>query len=297
LTTDGQDDKRKAAEKAAQRQAEIDRLFLREPDSRFVADLHPSPNIGARNSGLRPSILIMHYTGMASAPRAIDWLSRPESHVSCHYVIDEDGRITQMVAESTRAWHAGVSFWQGETDINSASIGIEIQNPGHDDGYHPFPRAQMRGVRDLARDIIARHDIAPERVLAHSDIAPARKIDPGEKFDWAWLAKVGIGHWVAPLAVDDKDPGAASGPHTADTKLMQTLLARYGYDTGACPAFDKALQINVKAFQRHFRPERVDGRIDRSTLGTLQALIAALPTRADGNSSPKSGQNAGASAV
>ena len=254
-----------------------DARILTQPDSRWVADLHPSPNIGPRNKGLRPTILIMHYTGMASAAKAIGWLARPESHVSCHYVIDEDGRVTQMVAESTRAWHAGVSYWQGETDINSASIGIEIQNPGHDDGYHPFSRAQMRGVRDLAKDIIARHRIAPQRVLAHSDIAPARKIDPGEKFDWPWLAKTGIGHWVPPVPRNAKEPGADLGPHTPETQLMQSLLAQYGYDAGAGASFDKALQINVKAFQRHFRPECVDGRIDQSTLATLQNLIMALP--------------------
>jgi N-acetylmuramoyl-L-alanine amidase len=251
--------------------------ILTQADSRFVQQLHASPNIGPRNNGLSPTILIMHYTGMASAAKAIDWLSRPESHVSCHYVVDEDGRITQMVAEAMRAWHAGVSYWQGETDINSASIGIEIQNPGHEDGYHPFSRAQMRGVRDLARDIITRNHIAPERVLAHSDIAPARKIDPGEQFDWPWLAKVGIGHWVAPVPIDAKDPGADLGPHIAETQLMQSLLLQYGYDVAASTTFDKALQINVRAFQRHFRPERVDGRIDRSTCATLQNLIAALP--------------------
>jgi N-acetylmuramoyl-L-alanine amidase len=251
--------------------------MLTQPDSRFVHDLHPSPNIGPRNSGLRPTILIMHYTGMASAARAIDWLSRPESHVSCHYVIDEDGRVTQLVPEVMRAWHAGVSYWQGETDINSASIGIEIQNPGHEDGYHPFSRAQMRGVRDLARDIISRNHILPERVLAHSDIAPARKIDPGEKFDWPWLAKAGVGHWVPPVPATGKDPGVDLGPHNAETRLMQSLLLHYGYDVAASMTFDKTLQINVKAFQRHFRPERVDGRIDRSTLETLQNLITALP--------------------
>jgi N-acetylmuramoyl-L-alanine amidase len=254
--------------------------LLQQPDSRWVAALHPSPNIGERNNGLRPAILVMHYTGMASAAKAIDWLSRPESHVSCHYVIDEDGRVTQMVAESARAWHAGASYWQGETDINSASIGIEIQNPGHDDGYHPFARAQMRGVRDLARDIMDRHHIAPECVLAHSDIAPARKIDPGEKFDWAWLAKAGIGHWVAPVAVEPKDPGRDLGPHTPASLSMQAMLVQYGYDAGGSTSFDKALQINVKAFQRHFRPARVDGRIDQSTLRTIEALIAALPPNA-----------------
>ena len=182
-----------------------------------------------------------------------------------------------MVAEAMRAWHAGVSYWQCETDVNSASIGIEIQNPGHEDGYHPFSRAQMRGVRDLARDIITRHQIAPEQVLAHSDIAPGRKIDPGEKFDWPWLAKAGIGHWVPPVAYDANHPGADLGPHTTATRLMSALLAQYGYNTAMSNSFDQALQTNVRAFQRHFRPERVDGRIDPSTLTTLLNLIAALP--------------------
>jgi N-acetylmuramoyl-L-alanine amidase len=252
-------------------------LRITAPDCRFVANVHPSPNIGARMNGLKPTILVMHYTGMQSAARAIDWLARPESRVSCHYVVDEDGRITQMVAERARAWHAGVSYWQGETDINSASIGIEIQNPGHEDGYIDFARAQMRGVRDLARDIMARNHIAPERVLAHSDIAPARKIDPGEKFDWRWLAKSGIGHWVPPEPFEANDKGIDIGPHTAESMAMQSLLAQYGYDTSACRSIDKMLQTNVRAFQRHFRPARVDGRIDHSTLATLQALIAVLP--------------------
>jgi N-acetylmuramoyl-L-alanine amidase len=250
--------------------------MLKQPDSPVVHSLHPSPNIGPRNNGLQPTILIMHYTGMASAARAIDWLSRPESHVSCHYVVDDDGRVTQMVSEAMRAWHAGVSYWHGETDINSASIGIEIQNPGHEDGYHPFSRAQMRGVRDLARDIITRHQIAPERVLAHSDIAPARKIDPGEKFDWPWLAKVGVGHWVPPVAYDASNPGVTVGPHTTDTRSMAALLAQYGYNVTAAETFDNALQTNVRAFQRHFRPGRVDGWIDQSTLTTMKNLIAAL---------------------
>ena len=255
----------------------LNATVLSQPDSRWVADIRPSPNIGPRQRGLKPTILIMHYTGMASAAKAIDWLARPESHVSCHYVIDEDGRITQMVAEQTRAWHAGVAYWLGETDINSASIGIEIQNPGHDDGYHPFGRAQMRGVRDLARDIIARHDIAPECILAHSDVAPGRKIDPGEKFDWRWLANAGVGHWVEPTAHDRQYPGADLGPHTPETRRLQELLLQYGYNVSGSTDFDKALQVNVKAFQRHFRPHRVDGLIDQSTLQTLETLVSALP--------------------
>jgi N-acetylmuramoyl-L-alanine amidase len=246
-------------------------------DCDLVADVHPSPNIGERNNGLKVCILIMHYTGMASAAKAIDWLARPESRVSCHYVVAEDGRITQMVPEAKRAWHAGVSYWQGETDINSKSVGIEIQNSGHEGGYSPFPDVQMRAVRGLSLGILARHGIRPEAVLAHSDIAPGRKIDPGEKFDWAWLAHAGVGHWVAPVPVQEDDLGLGTGPHTPDTHLMQRLLARYGYETTTSTTFDPKLQTIVREFQRHFRPARVDGRIDASTLLTMQRLIAALP--------------------
>lgn len=214
---------------------------------------------------------------MASAAKAIDWLSRPESRVSAHYVVDVDGRITQMVAEAMRAWHAGVSVWQGERDINSLSIGIEIQNPGHEDGYHDFPAEQMRAVAGLCRDIVARHGVRPERVLAHSDIAPSRKIDPGEKFNWAWLAAEGIGHWVEPVAVDATDAGlclGATGPRVAE---MQGLLRDYGYGCADHGELDQPTEVVIKAFQRHFRPARVDGRIDRSTVATLEKLIAALP--------------------
>ncbi len=243
------------------------------PDSGVVASVHASANAGPRNNQSKPSILLMHYTGMPSAARAIDWLSRPESKVSCHYVIDTDGRITQMVPEALRAWHAGLSYWAGESDINSASIGIEIQNPGHEDGYHPFPRAQMRAVRDLALDIQRRHAIAPERILAHSDVAPLRKIDPGEKFDWRWLAQAGVGHWVAPVAIRAaerlaSDPGLVSA--------ASSLLAAYGYGVGVAGVSGPDLATVVRAFQRHFRPARVDGIVDRSTLETLERLLNAL---------------------
>ena len=143
----------------------------------------------------------MHYTGVTTAAKAIDWLSRAESKVSAHYVIDDEGRITQLVAEAMRAWHAGLAAWAGESDINSASIGIEVHNPGHELGYPDFPQPQLAVVEALCRDIIARHSIRPERVLAHSDVAPTRKKDPGEKFPWARLARAGIGHWVAPEPV------------------------------------------------------------------------------------------------
>jgi N-acetylmuramoyl-L-alanine amidase len=246
---------------------------LFEPDSRFVADVHPAANRGERSDGLVPTILLLHYTGMASAAKAIDWLARPESKVSCHYVIGEDGHITQMVPEGLRAWHAGVSYWAGETDINSASIGIEVQNPGHEDGYNAFPRAQMRAVRDLALDIVGRHRIAPERVLAHSDVAPLRKIDPGEKFDWRWLAQAGVGHWVSPTP-RRADDIAADDP--AMIAAVRSMLTAYGYGVGVPGASGPDLATVVRAFQRHFRVARVDGIIDRSTIGTLERLLNAL---------------------
>lgn len=250
------------------------------PDSALVGEFHPSPNFEPRRGSGGPSILLLHYTGVATAAKAIDWLSRAESKVSAHYVLDEAGFLTQMVAEDKRAWHAGLAVWEGETDINSASIGIEVQNPGHEFGYPDFPETQLRVLEALCRDIIDRHGIRPERVLAHSDVAPARKIDPGEKFPWARFAAAGIGHWVTPEAVNWADPGIArdaAGPLVAD---VQMLLARYGYGIEATGVFDPRTEFVVKAFQRHFRPERVDGRIDQSTITTLERLLAALPENA-----------------
>lgn len=251
--------------------------MILKPDSSLVQVLHPSPNIGERRQGCRPRLLILHYTGMVSAERAIHWLAHPDSNVSCHYVIDEAGTITQMVAEQARAWHAGASHWAGETDINSVSIGIEIQNPGHAGGYPDFPRAQMQAVAALSRDITARHGIPPAGVLAHSDVAPGRKIDPGEKFDWAWLAEQGVGHWVTPAPLVCGDEGYAVGEESRDIAEVQALLCRYGYDTEPTGVLDERTCTIVRAFQLHFRQQRVDGRIDRSTLDTLARLVAALP--------------------
>jgi N-acetylmuramoyl-L-alanine amidase len=247
------------------------------PDTSLVGAICPSPNFEPRAAGAQPSILLLHYTGVTTAAKAIDWLSRSESRVSAHYVIDDEGRVTQLVAEAMRAWHAGLAAWAGETDINSASIGIEIHNPGHELGYPDFPQPQLAAVEALCRDIIARHAIRPERVLAHSDVAPTRKKDPGEKFPWARLAQAGIGHWVGPEPVSWADPGMArdaAGPLVAD---VQALLARYGYGIEATGGFDPKTEFVVTAFQRHFRPERVDGRIDQSTVTTLERLIADLP--------------------
>ncbi len=251
------------------------------PDSFLVADLHPSPNIEPRRPGYAPSILVLHYTGLPTVARAIDVLSRPDCKVSCHYVIDEKGRITQMVAEDMRAWHAGVSYWAGETDINSASIGIEIQNPGHMLGYPDFPRAQMLAVATLSRDIVRRHGIAPHRVLAHSDVAPGRKIDPGEKFDWAWLADEGVGYWVPPAPFDDGDEGVPLGSRSFDVDRARRLLADFGYKADPEGAFDPELQTVVRSFQLHYRQACCDGRLDRSTLDTLTRLTGFLGLKDD----------------
>ncbi|MEO1695449.1 MAG: N-acetylmuramoyl-L-alanine amidase [Pseudomonadota bacterium] len=244
-------------------------------DSPHVDALVPAVNVEARRNGATADILLMHYTGFATGPQAIDWLARAESGVSCHYVVDVDGVTTQMVREADRAWHAGESNWQGVTDINSCSIGIEIQNPGHDRGYPEFPDAQMQAVLDLSCDIIERHHLRPERVLAHSDIAPHRKIDPGEKFNWRWLSERGVGVWVDPApetgggAADCSDPGAIGE--------AQRLLSSYGYHVPVSGSLCPRTAIVLTGFQRHFRPSRVDGRLDTSTLETLRRLIAAVP--------------------
>ena len=250
---------------------------IAKPDSTLVDEMRVSPNVEPRRNGQRPSILLLHYTGLESMAKAIDWLCLAGSGVSCHYGIDGDGRITQMVAEEMRAWHAGDSMWAGESDINSASIGIEIHNPGHAFGYPDFPEVQVRAVEWLSRDIIARHRIRPERVLAHSDVAPMRKKDPGEKFPWARLARAGIGHWVAPAPVVAADEGLGLGAAEPRIAAFQVALRRYGFGIEPTGVIDEKTEFVVTAFQRHFRPERVDGRIDRSTIATLERLIAALP--------------------
>jgi N-acetylmuramoyl-L-alanine amidase len=232
-----------------------------------------APNVEPRPPGVWPSILLFHYTGMASAAVAEHWLCAPQSRVSCHYLVDEEGAIVQMAGEEMRAWHAGHSSWSGETDINSHSVGIEIHNPGHGLGYPDFPLAQMKAVIALSQDIIARHSIRPERVLAHSDVAPRRKIDPGEKFDWALCHREGVGHWVMPAVLADAQ---AFSTHADEIARFQQQLHDYGYEISASGAFDKQTETVVKAFQRHFRPARVDGIADRSTVETLESLRSSL---------------------
>ncbi len=242
-------------------------------DTPLEAEWRPSPNFEPRRDGMKPTILLLHYTGLETAERAMRWLCTAESRVSCHYLIDEAGRVTQMVREEFRAWHAGQAFWDGEADVNSASIGIEIHNPGHGEGYPDFPEAQMQAVEALSRDIVTRHGVAARRVLGHSDVAPMRKRDPGEKFDWARLARAGVGHWVEPAPVEG-DTGLGLGDCGDEVVRLQALLAQYGYGVTACGSFDAQTQAAVIALQRHFRPALVNGRADRSTIRTLERLIA-----------------------
>jgi N-acetylmuramoyl-L-alanine amidase len=246
------------------------------PDSPFAAELRPSPNQGER---LRPiSALILHYTGMPTAAGALRQLTVAESQVSSHYFVDEDGTILQLVPEARRAWHAGRSFWAGEEDMNSASIGIEIVHPGHVDP-RPFPDRQIEAVAQLCRDICARNAIAPARVLGHSDIAIGRKIDPGEFFPWKALFELGVGRFVDPAPIVG---GAAleRGAAGVEVAALQQALGDYGYKSNVCGVYGADTEAVVAAFQRHFRPRLVDGRADASTRETLRALIGLDGVRA-----------------
>lgn len=244
------------------------------PDSKLATLWCPSPNRDTRAGGRAPDMLILHYTGMESVEAALDWLTREEAKVSAHYLIDEEGSIAQIVAEEERAWHAGQSHWAGETDLNSCSIGIEIHNPGHDFDYPEFTGIQMQAVEALCRDIMSRHAIPPARVLAHSDIAPGRKRDPGEKFDWARLARAGIGLWVEPAAVSG-DEGLGLGDEGANVAELQQALLEYGYGVEVTSTYGRGLEQVIEAFQRHFRRALVTGRADLSTRQTLARLLAA----------------------
>lgn len=245
------------------------------PDSPIASAFLPSPNFGERRGPIRPDCILLHYTGMPSAEGALALLRDPASEVSAHYFVREGGEVAQLVEESKRAWHAGAGSWAGQTDLNSASVGIEIVNPGHDGGSPPFPRRQIDAVIGLCRDIASRWGIRPERILAHSDIAPARKRDPGEHFPWDVLARAGVGHWIPPAPVVG---GALFGPgqEGPPIRALQAMLALYGYGVEITGVYDRQTKTVVTAFQRHFRPERVDGEADASTIATLRALVDAL---------------------
>ncbi|HWK66015.1 MAG TPA: N-acetylmuramoyl-L-alanine amidase [Rhizobiaceae bacterium] len=240
------------------------------------AEVRVSPNFGPRRDCRAPEIILLHYTGMLTGESAEAWLCDPASEVSAHYLVHEDGRVVQMVRENDRAWHAGKGSWRGRSDINSRSVGVEIVNPGHSFGYPDFPDTQIEAVIALCRDIAERHDVRPEHVLAHSDVAPGRKIDPGEKFPWPVLHAAGVGHLVEPLPIGG-GRFLASGDRGEPVEALQSMLALYGYGIEITGEFDQLTATVVEAFQRHFRPARIDGVADRSTIATLHSLLSALP--------------------
>ncbi len=227
----------------------------------------PSPNFDARPGAGGVGMLILHYTGMKTAAAALDRLCDPGAKVSAHYLVEEDGAVWRLVDEAQRAWHAGVSSWRDCRDINGASIGIELVNPGHEFGYRPFPERQMAALEELARGILARQPIPPRAVLGHSDVAPQRKQDPGELFDWARMGKAGIGLWPdfaqEALAIEATEP-------------LQAALGAIGYDCPLSGTLDAATRAVITAFQRHFRPALCDGSPDAETRRRIAILARAV---------------------
>jgi N-acetylmuramoyl-L-alanine amidase len=226
----------------------------------------PSPNFNERG-GAPVDILLLHYTGMPTAAGALARLCDPAAKVSAHYTIDEDGTVYRHVPEENRAWHAGVSYWAGARDINARSIGIELVNPGHEFGYRDFPEAQIGALIALSHGILSRHPIPPQRVLGHSDVAPKRKLDPGERFPWARLAAAGIGVWPKHLRLDIS--------RAVQVPEVQRDLAAIGYECPATGVLDEDTRFAVAAFQRHFRPALVSGIPDGETLALAALLLRA----------------------
>ena len=229
----------------------------------------PSPNFEPRKGV--PDTIVLHYTGMPTGEEALARLRDPDAKVSSHYVVEEDGRIFRLVPEERRAWHAGVSFWKGERDLNTRSVGVEIVNPGHEFGYRPFPAPQIAAVIELVADIRTRWMVDDGRIVGHSDIAPDRKDDPGELFPWKRLAEAGHGYWVevpaapgAPLGEGETGPGVFA---------LQAGLTRLGFDCAPSGEYEPRTSCIVRAFQRHWRPEKVDGVADGETRARLIALL------------------------
>jgi N-acetylmuramoyl-L-alanine amidase len=242
----------------------------------------PSPNFDSRRAP--PDMMVLHYTGMQTAEGAVARLRDPSAAVSAHYVVDEDGRILRLVPEERRAWHAGKGEWQGETDCNAASIGIEIVNPGHEFGYRPFPDIQIAAVTALVADVRSRWTIPDARIIAHSDLAPERKQDPGELFPWKTLAAAGHGLWFepAPERIAALGPDLTVGDEGLGVIVMRAGLHRLGYGLKPGGSYDEDTRLTVEAFQRHWRPARVDGIADGETratlMGVLQLATAESPT-------------------
>jgi N-acetylmuramoyl-L-alanine amidase len=231
----------------------------------------PSPNFDVRRAP--PDMVLLHYTGMPTGAEALARLCDPAAKVSAHYLVEEDGRVFSLVAEARRAWHAGVSFWKGERDVNAVSIGVELVNPGHEWGYRAFPDAQIDALIALLDEVRGRWTIPDGRILGHSDVAPERKADPGERFPWKRLAEAGHGLWLEPPAAPG--PALSLGDDGTGVFALQAGLTRLGYDSAPSGRFDDHTAAIITAFQRHWRPERVDGVADGETRARLVHLLRA----------------------
>ncbi|MBP7065988.1 N-acetylmuramoyl-L-alanine amidase [Ferrovibrio sp.] len=233
----------------------------------------PSPNFDERRCRKPVDLVVLHYTGMRSAEDALRRLTDPEAKVSAHYVIDEDGSLIRLVSEEARAWHAGMAFWRGVRDVNARSIGIELVNPGHEFGYRPFPDAQIATLVELLAGIKARHNIPSAGFVGHSDVAPQRKEDPGELFPWARLAKAGFGLWPsADFRASPHAPELRPGMNSGAVLDLQVALDRIGYGIEGSGMFDPMTESAVRAFQRHWRPARIDGIADPETTSLIHHI-------------------------
>lgn len=233
---------------------------------------HPSPNFGPRREVASPDLVVLHYTGMKTAAGALARLSDPASEVSAHYLVDVDGRVLRLVAEAMRAWHAGASCWGGVSDVNSHSIGIELVNPGHELGYPPFPEPQMAALETLLAEILFRYPIAPERVVGHACVAPARKRDPGEKFDWRRLARRGFSVWL------DSEPGGDRAElDDALAARFQAAARQFGYEVPEGGGWCDGTLAAWRAFQGRFRPFGADAPPDHAGVSHLERLAARWP--------------------
>jgi len=236
----------------------------------------PSPNQDERPAGTPIDMLILHYTGMKTARAAIERLRDPAAKASAHYLVEEDGGILRLVAEERRAFHAGVSYWRGNSELNGRSIGVEIVNPGHEFGYRDFPVLQLAAVCDLCLSILSRHAIPARNIVGHSDVAPDRKQDPGGKFEWEALAQNGVGVW--PVGLEDR--GMTRWVlDAAGLRGVRAALADIGYRVAREGALDPALSGVLRAFQRHWRPEAVTGQADAGTLARLLAVAEMVTGR------------------
>ncbi len=241
---------------------------------------HPSPNFDERNCRRPVDMVVLHYTGMPTAAAALERLADPQSKVSSHYMIDEDGTIYRLVPEEKRAWHAGVAFWRGVRDVNARSIGIELVNPGHEFGYREFPAVQIDALIALLKDIASRYEIMPGSYVGHSDIAPTRKEDPGELFPWRRLHAAGFGRWwAADFKVSQNAPAMRAGERGGAVLELQVALDKIGYAIEGSGIYDPHTEAAVRAFQRHWRQDQVDGVSDAETTSLIHHIAEQMTVR------------------